>query len=347
MKRSSCVVLLVLASLVFADDLYAQEEKHNTGWELYVDNDVLTTGDADEDYTGGGALSLSGRRAATYPFSLNRALNKVDKFTRFQKLYETKDHFQLHSIEFGLTLFTPRDIEISAPIENDHPYASLLFMANTRQTIMPERDITYRSGLTVGFLGLPVGREIQQALHRATDAEKPRGWDNQISDGGEPTAKYTVSVQKNWKKGRYEFNTSVEGNIGFSTDVNVGLSWRWGRIRTPWWSFNPEQADYLKLGSPVSAQGRKRGEFYVLAGANIRLRLYNAILQGQFRDSEVELSRSDLKDFIGEAWVGFSKQTQIFGGYRFTFLVRARTKEIKGPNAREPVWGALVLTKVF
>ncbi len=41
----------------------AKEEKHNTGWALYLDNDALTTGRRDEDYTGGFTFTFSGARA--------------------------------------------------------------------------------------------------------------------------------------------------------------------------------------------------------------------------------------------------------------------------------------------
>lgn len=329
------------------------DEKHNTGWALYVDNDVFTTGNVDQDYTGGFALTLSGRRAVTYRFSLQNVLNRLNALTRFQRFHQGKERFQKHSIEFGLTLFTPSDIETPHPIPDDHPYASLLFMANVQQTVIPEQRISYRSALTVGLLGLELAEQVQKGLHRAFNVQEPKGWDNQISDGGEPTAKYTLSMQKTLINKRTrkglgnEVNTALEANLGFSTDFNVAISWRWGRILTPWWSFNPEQSDYISLGAPVinEREGGKRGEFYLLAGANVRYRLYNAILQGQFRHSEVEFSRSDLKDIIAEMWVGFTKELR--SGYRLSFIARARSKEIKGPNAREPVWGGVILTKVL
>ena len=329
-------------------------EKHNTGWAFYLDNDLLTTGKyVDRDYTGGFALTLSGHRATTYLFSLDKYLNKLDKFTRFEKLYASKDHFQLHSIEFGLTLFTPRNIATSEPIENDHPYASLLFMANTQQTVIPEQGISYQSTLTVGLLGLGVGEYLQKGIHSAFNGIEPNGWTHQISDGGEPTAKYTVSVQKTHLKKYnrrgigYEFKSSIEANVGFSTDSNLGILYRWGRINTYWWSFNPHQAEYINLGSPVVAEpeGRNPNEFYVWTGANIRYRIYNVILQGQFRDSDVTFSRSDLKHLIGEVWVGVTKQ--VSSEYRFSFVIRKRTGEVKGPNARKPVWGAIILSKAL
>ncbi len=31
-------------------------------------------------------------------------------------------------------------------------------------------------------------------------------------------------------------------NLEFITDANAGVSWRWGRIRSPWWAYNPYQS---------------------------------------------------------------------------------------------------------
>ncbi len=328
-----------------------KEEKHNTGWAFYLDNDALTTGRRDEDYTGGFTFTFSGARATKYPISLQRVLHSTDKFFRFTKAYQGKDYFQRHSFEFGLTLFTPADISTPDPIFDDHPYASLFFIANTQQTIVPELDVAYRSVFTLGILGLPLAGDIQKGLHDLIGSEEPMGWDNQISEGGEPTAKYTVSRQQTHSR-RYrpsgfghEFKTSIEGNIGFSTDATFGLSLRWGRINTPWWSFNPHQTDYINLGSPVvgtSVAGRRR-ELFLWVGGTLKYRLYNAILQGQFRDSVVTFDRSELESVIGEAWIGVTAEFK--GQYRFSLFLRARTEEIKGPNARRPVWAGIILAK--
>jgi len=51
------------------------DEPLNTGWALYVDNDLIVNTDNDKDYTGGIALTLSGARAKQYfwsPFGVRR-----------------------------------------------------------------------------------------------------------------------------------------------------------------------------------------------------------------------------------------------------------------------------------
>jgi hypothetical protein len=329
------------------------EEENRTGWAFYLDNDLLTTGDRDQDYTGGAAVTLSGAAAATHPLSVDGWLTALNRFSRLERVYADRDYFQRHNFEFGFTLFTPRDIATAEPLPDDHPYASFFFVSNTQQTILPESTIVYQSSLTVGFLGLNIADDVQELIHSASGSEEPRGWDNQISSGGEPTARYGVSRQKTHfqREGRRglrgEFKTSLEANVGFSTDAAVGLSWRWGRISTPWWSFNPHQAEYINLGAPVSAATASNGrqEFYFWAGASLRYRFYNAILQGQVRDSDVTFRRAELKPLIAEVWVGITKE--LSNGLSASLFVRGRTKEISGSRGRNPVWGGVIFSQAF
>ena len=41
-----------------------------------------------------------------------------------------------------------------------------------------------------------------------------------------------------------EVKLTVGGSAGYLTEASAAVSMRWGRIRTPWWSFNPELGDY-------------------------------------------------------------------------------------------------------
>ena len=86
-----------MSTMAGSGSLYAQEpddtsphdlayEKYSTGWAFYLDNDALTTGESDEDYTGGFAVTLSGRRETEYHISLDGWLNGLDRFSRFENL---------------------------------------------------------------------------------------------------------------------------------------------------------------------------------------------------------------------------------------------------------------------
>ncbi len=354
MWRIGILISLVLISFPgLAADIDPLGEKDRTGWALYFDNDLLTAGDNDQDYTGGIAVTLSGARAAEHALSVDGWLTALNGFSGLERIYGERDSFQRHNFEFGFTLFTPTDISVPEPIPDDHPYASLFFVSNTQQTILPDQNVSYQSSLTVGLLGLEIAEDVQGLIHDLTGSDQPQGWANQISAGGEPTARYGVSRQKThilrqgYRGLRTELKTSLEANIGFSTDAAVGLSWRWGRINTPWWSYNPHQAEYINLGAPVASSGASGGrrEFYVWAGASLKYRFYNAILQGQFRDSEVTFKRSQLESVIAEAWIGVTRGFK--SGFSASLFLRGRTTEISGLNGRAPVWGGIIISRAY
>ena len=146
---------------------------------------------------------------------------------------------------------------------------------------------------------------------------------------------------------RTELKSSLEANVGFSTDVAAGVSWRWGRINSPWWSYNPHQAEYINLGAPTASSGALGGgrEFYVWAGASLKYRFYNAILQGQFRNSEVTFKRSELEPVIAEAWIGVTREFK--GGYSASLFLRGRSKEIRSLTRNTPVWGGIIFSRAY
>ena len=324
------------------------EELYNSGWRLNIDNDLWTGMAVDRDYTGGIAFTLSGKRVQQYPVSIDSWRGGIDRLFNFDRMYRTSEHLSFHSQQYGMTLFTPEDIESNAPVYDDRPYASLFFMSNTEFTVVPARDTAFVSRLTIGFLGLDMAEDIQTLLHGITGSQVPGGWQNQISSGGEPTAMLTYAMQKNvYSAASQQMKVEYEGNLGFITDVNAGISWRWGRISTPWWSFNPYQSKYIQQSMPVfsSNSAEKADEFYVWAGGRLNVRLYNALLEGQFRDSVVTISSDDMQRLVAEYWLGMTKG--FAKEYSASIFLRGNTDEYHGANARSEAWVGLVLSHAY
>jgi hypothetical protein len=79
-------------------------------------------------------------------------------------------------------------------------------------------------------------------------SEAPRGYDHQISAGGEPTARYMIVRHNLWymdPAGHVDVKTTLQGSVGFLTETSAAISMRIGRFDKPWWSFTPELADYI------------------------------------------------------------------------------------------------------
>jgi hypothetical protein len=349
--------LLILTSANAAQEPIGEanierREPYNTGWELYFDNDSFLSSTKDRNYTGGVALTLAGRRAAEYPYSLDGWLAGLERLSGYDELTQGPGNFQRHAIEFGLILFTPDDIATSAPVHDDHPYANLLFLANSRIAIDPEQGRMYQSSLLLGLLGSSVGEQLQKRIHQMFDFVIPRGWQNQISEGGELTFKHSLAVHQmlHSHKGAlsHDLRGGLEAGLGYTTDLGASLTARWGRLSTPWWSFTPHQNDYINLGQTLSdnaQQGPNGEEFYLWGGLQVKYRLYNALLQGQCRDSAVTFHRDQLEPLILSGWLGITKTFD--NGLGLSFVLQIQSSEIDIPDMDETIWGGLVVSRIL
>ena len=324
------------------------DEKYNSGWRINTDNDLLTGQTTDRDYTGGLALTLSGRRVQEYPVSIDTWRAAIDGLISFPHLYDSAETMFFHSQQYGMALFTPEDISSVAPVYDDRPYGSLFYLSNTEFSVTPDKETAYISMLTIGFLGLDLAEDVQNGLHSITDSDVPNGWQNQVSSGGEPTAMLTYGVQNNlFSSNTQQLKLEYEANLGFITDVNTGVSWRWGRIHSPWWAFNPYQSKYMQQSMPVfsSDKSEHKNELYLWAGGRLNFRIYNALLQGQFRHSEVTVSNDDMERMVAEYWFGVTGE--IAKKYYASIFVRGHTDEFKGVNARNAAWVGLVFSRAY
>ncbi|MGI9295138.1 MAG: lipid A-modifier LpxR family protein, partial [Pseudomonadales bacterium] len=223
-------------------DAPRQRGTADQSWSFSFDNDVLVAGSRDQDYTYGVSASLSSDTAPRSRWSLNTPLQWLDHHSGISGLGNT---VRTYSTEIGLYGFTPEDITRRDANPDDRPYASLLYVSNSREHAGVRPDIAWRSTFTVGVLGLDVVGDLQNEVHALIDSDKARGWRHQISDGGEPTARYSVARQRLWSSGHsnVEIKTSLQGSIGYLTELSYGVSLRIGHIATRWQSFNPELAN--------------------------------------------------------------------------------------------------------
>ncbi len=326
----------------------ATKKRVYNSWSFAFDNDVLVPGSRDQDYTYGVSATLSSETAPETAWSLDTPLQWIDQHTVFSPIdWEFGGQVRTYSTEIGLYGFTPENINSEAVIDGDRPYASLLYLSNSREYEGASSDTVWRSTFTVGILGLDIVGDLQNEVHAIVGSEQAQGWRNQISDGGEPTARYSVARQRLWTSGfsNVEIKTSVQASVGYLTELSYGVSVRVGHIATRWQSFNPELASYREHSVPVLV-GKGFRESYFSAGIAIKARAYNAFLQGQFRDSAVEYSSDDLNHGILEAWAGY---THIFAsGYRLSYTVRGHSSELKrGVGDRNVLWGGLTLTRNY
>lgn len=314
---------------------------------LYFDNDLLSAGHHDRDYTGGFAIAFSGTKAANHPFSIDKGLGLFNKAT-YDKARFVHTDFTMNSCEAGVTAFTPTDLTTSTPNHADRPYASLLYLSNSRQDIDLEGRQSWISTLTVGVLGLKLTGDIQNAIHQVTGSGKAEGWGNQISRGGEPTFRYTLARLNHFDTNNphLQVTGSVGAGVGFITDASTGISMRYGRLRTPWWNLDEDSGKYGSKSHAEMPVSRQLDEIYLLAGVNAQVRAYNSFLQGQFRQSEVSYSADQIRPLVYESWIGIACEFK--SGLRLSYIVRHQSSELKDTEAdRSFNYGALISTFRF
>ncbi len=321
---------------------FSYESKINS-WRFTFDNDVLVPGSRDQDYTYGINISISGNNARSHWLSAHAPLAQINQRLGAEKSTVIQNETK---IEYGLLGFTPENIQHTYADYSDRPYASLLYVSSSTETYDFSRDISWNSSLTIGLLGLGLVGELQKTVHEATDGKQPQGWDNQISEGGELTAKLNIARQSLIFQNDHgaEIKSTYQASIGYVTEASWSISGRIGKVHSPWVSFNPELVNY----GEQSAQTKKTRltERYLWAGLALKGRAYNAFLQGQFKHSNVEYDSNELRHGIIEAWLGYT--VALTNGYRFTYALRGHSSEIKaGAGDRNVVWGGINVSKSF
>jgi hypothetical protein len=279
---------------------------------LSIDNDLFAPSGTDRDYTGG------------------------IRFTSRER--------DLRTWQAGLVLFTPAEIESNQPMTGERPYASLVYFGRSA-SISRTPDTLVRRTWTVGVLGSQLGEAAQRFVHEHTSSPEPRGYARQISDGGELTARFGYShykhiVSADTRAGHLSIVREVSGSVGYITDASYGIGFRLHQRGRNWWGSS--RSDFLPQLDEPEMTDDFEGFF---GGVRVRARAYNALLQGQFRHSDMTFAGSDLNRVLGEAWLGATTNVK---DWHLKYTLRLTTTEVRRGSAdRSHLWGAVVLSKRF
>ena len=336
------VIFGVFVCLANSVSMAAEPVLEKRAYRLQIDNDLFARGGAsDQDYTGG--ISYSYAEATDKPqfLSLKSPRKAVDGL-----VFSFQDNPARTSStsQIGAVFFTPKNIEATWMDTSDRPYASLVFVANGQMSV--ENDHALFSSLSVGLLGTSFAGQVQKTIHDITGSSPPSGYRHQISAGAEPTAKYSLAFQQVLAANRTgDLKATYQAHAGYLTEASGAISFRWGRVQTPWWAFNPELNDPLANASPVTAPHAAKNDLYMFGGAKLKARLYNAMLQGQFRESPWRLPANGIEPLILHAWLGGA--TNLFNA-TVSYSVNYQSPEVRwGQAHRNHVWGSIQATLDF
>jgi hypothetical protein len=321
------------------------------GYAITLDNDLFSGAHRDQDYSWGGAVTYASPR----PGPLLAPFHKTRAFLDRMLVPDESDRHGWASAQqatqMGILAMTPQTLKSPEPLFTDRPFASLVFVTSSEIRVLDGGDRARFSSFTFGMLGLHAAETIHRGVHALVGDERPLGWEHQISAGGEPTFRYVEAQQwllndrQSYRNGLPELKLTVAGSAGFLTEGSVALSARWGRIQSPWWSFGPELGDYTT--APVAPVGSfssyNPAEIFMFAGFRLKARAYNALLQGQFRHSDVRVQGDDLAHTQAEAWLGLAST---WSDLRITYALHYASAEMTSePGRRGLIWAGINFEK--
>ncbi len=365
-KKLSKIMMLCMLLLCFVEVGLCQSYDNNyKSINFTTDQDFLGRDNQDRNYTMGFELSVSSSKAFERKnyFVIPWLRRQVDHLFGLKEINTDTNFIRpfISTISLLGSGFTPLDLERNTVDPADRPYGSLVVIGSSRTTAMNEdasadentgelpTKYAISTGLFIGMLGLPIAKNVQSYIHEnqwfGSTRPVPQGWNNQISNGGEPTLLYNYQVltplvtlrEHNVKSLETTFDGAVQ--LGYYTNFSIGLNTKLGRFDTDYWAVSNMLNN---VAQNPSTKSNRRVKWNFVLSARLRYVAYNGLLQGQFRQSEFTLAQADVSPFIVEAFVGLD--VILFNRMTIAFKpIMLRTAEFKGAG-RNHTWGSFGLS---
>lgn len=309
MMRWSVTRLLLL--LLMAGGAHAADDGRVNWFTVTLENDVFVG--EDNGYTNGFALSWA--HAGFTEFSPDNMPPWLHYLSKSLYISTMPGKQRAVSYMIGQLMQTPSDITIPTLIENEAPYAGLLFWTANLHAF--DERVADRLSLTLGVVGPLSGAEqTQKWVHEIIDSDEPQGWDNQIEN--EPV--FQVSAERLVRLARFHTDKTVgmdvigmgNGAVGtLESYLAVGVGGRLGRgldRSFPTASFQPGRQANPLAGSVTSG-------WYVFAN-----------VQGRFVANDIGIDGNTFTDSHSvplEHWQAAATAGVAFGFKRWAFLLSA------------------------
>jgi hypothetical protein len=334
----------LVAALLFACAVQAVSAAER-GFAFYTDQDLaIPFLNEDRDYTMGAAVEFFWEQPRAYP--LDPALARIAEWFGFH----SRGDAIIRSFMLGSINYTPDNLARDDVIHGDRPYASVVYFANKR--VRANDDTAAGVELQVGVLGSSPPGKLQRALHRGwrkvtgeNEPVDPAGWRHQVSDGGELTGRLRFAYSRLWREGgsgfrRWDLAQSADVTLGYQTNASVTLAGRFGAIKSPFWSL---PYDPINRGNFVPQLVDR--DFYAWAALRGRAVVYDALLQGQFRDSDLTYGGGSIERMVLEGGVGL---TATWLPIQVTLAINGKSAELDADLAsRHHFWGGLYIVARF
>lgn len=237
-------------------------------------------------------------------------------------------------------IYTPDDIQQSALIEDDRPYAGLVYGGISLYEDVPVGQWNQATDLhlDIGLVGpSSLADSVQREVHRITESERPSGWDNQLGD--EPLL--NVTLRRQWWHDipfagkQLSHGPSLGAALGnLYTYASTGYSVRWGDDAHGIPTLTPNPGN---RGMMVNKAG---WQWYLFADVEGYYMAHNLTLDGNVFSNSHSVSR---KEWVAEASAGLALA---WNDWQVTYAAVQRTREFDGQDKQDK-YGAITLTKRF
>lgn len=350
----------------------AEQEIHFRGGTLRIENDLFAN--TDQNYTSGVAITavshdITGRlqpECLPLPVRLHAQLIRFVN-PAFWSDADDPAHTQNVVAKFGQTMYTPEDFSRSDLIEDDRPYAGLLYVGLSwnRRKHAPgsEQELLDTREITLGVIGpWSLAEQSQNEVHDAIGSKRFHGWDNQLRS----EAAFQLALDRKFKA--YRGAGAVVPGFSGDTIRSVGL--RLGNIETSatlgiegriGWNLPNDFGSYpIRPGAenrPPSAaslngnaleslpvQSRPRPGLHLFTTLEAKYVAYDFSLDGNLLGDSHSVSR---RPWVGQAGVGISLHGPLAGhGYRLAVMRVYRTPEFEQQRTRH-AYGSIALSVEF
>lgn len=325
------VSLIALAVLSFKSvDAQTNTFKNPRYLSLHIDNDQFAG--SDRYYSAGFKFSWMSKE-------IKRA--EQNSWLNWIPFIKQPGSQRAISLSLGQHIYTPEDLATSDLIENDRPYAGVIYMSLGVHS--RTHDIQDYMGLTMGIVGPASGAEQTQSfIHGIFGGAHPQGWKNQLKN------EFVISwiYERKWKilrRGKpeeigFDVIPHLGGGVGnLHTYASGGVQARWG------WKLPDEFGSSLSRPGGFRNPGfREKGErsFYLYGGVTGALVLRNIFLDGNTIQESHMVEKIPM---TADIFLGLSMRfNEMQMSIEYTFL----TKRFK-TDAKNQILGSLNLVYSF
>lgn len=207
-------LVFLTANVALAESV--SDEKRDGWYSFTFENDAFGVKDTSDDgYSNGVSIA--------WGYSAKDRFEDVDMPGWIRSIsgwtYLNSGDDNQYSINYSVAqgMYTPTDLEESALIVDDQPYAGTLLWTSRIHSF--DERIANSLALTLGVVGpLSLAEYGQTVIHSIIGAQEPKGWDNQIHN--EPV--FRVSGENIIRLYEFHFSRSVEFDANLYSQLGVG-----------------------------------------------------------------------------------------------------------------------------